>query len=209
MPLKTQAYVARGPTAAGPPEALVKLEDVHLSDLQGNEVLIETVAVGICHTDIKAAQGQFLQKPPMIPGHESSGYIKEVGSNVTYVKPGDAVVLSFSSCMACRFCSSGRNAYCDRIMDWNFSGKRLDGSTAATDGEGRPLNGLFFGQSSMGRLALAHENSCVKVDATRDELKTLAPLGCGIQTGFGSVLCVDWSNYGSTYRSRSRAADAC
>lgn len=191
MPLQTQAYVARGPTAASPPDPLLKLEGVYLSDLQDKDVLIETVAVGICHTDIKAAQGEFLQKPPMIPGHEGSGYVKKIGAKVTLVKPGDAVILSYASCMACRFCSSGRNAYCDRIVDWNFSGKRLDGSSAVTDKDGHPLNALFFGQSSMGRLAVVHENSCVQVEGTKEELKTLAPLGCGIQTGFGCVLCVN------------------
>jgi aryl-alcohol dehydrogenase len=42
----------------------------------------------------------------------------------------------------------------------------------------------------MSRLVLAHENGAVKVEATREEMKALAALGCGIQTGAGSILNV-------------------
>lgn len=186
MPYTCQAYVARGPNES--PDKLMNLEKVQLSDLQDNDVLVEVIAVGICHSDVKASQGKFLMPPPLLPGHEGSGYVKEVGSRVTYVKPGDAVVLSYASCMDCRYCLSGRNPYCDHLAPLNFSGKRFNGSAPATLDEGGPVNGLFFGQSSMGKLAVAHENSCVKVDATKEELKMFAPLGCGIQTGFGSVV---------------------
>lgn len=87
-------------------------------------------------------------------------------------------------------CLSGRAPYCSKIRDLNFGGKRLDGSSPVTDKDGERLNGHFFGQSSMSRLVLAHENGAVKVEAGREELKRLAALGCGIQTGAGAILYV-------------------
>ena len=107
------------------------------------------------------------------------------------VKAGDAVVLSYASCTTCRQCLSGRNAYCDNLQQLNFTGRRLDGTVAATDESGQPLNSHFFGQSSMSRQILAHEVNAVKVEATREELQKFAALGCGIQTGAGAILSVN------------------
>ena len=113
-----------------------------------------------------------------------------MGTAVRSVKAGDAVVLSYASCTNCAQCLAGRNAYCDNLEQLNFSGRRLDGTVAATDKSGQPLHSLFFGQSSMCRLVLAHEMNAVKVEATREELKKFAALGCGIQTGAGAILSV-------------------
>ena len=85
-------------------------------------------------------------------------------------------------------CLSGRAPYCHGLAELNFSGTRADGSHAVTDKEGKALSGFFFGQSSFSRLILAHESSVVGVDATREELKLFAALGCGIQTGCGAIL---------------------
>ena len=114
--------------------------------------------------------------------------VKQVGSAVQKFKPGDKVILSYNSCGTCRYCSRAQNAYCESIGARNFSGRRADGSVAARDAEGEPLNNFFFGQSSMSRVILANETSVVKVECTDDELKKFAALGCGIQTGAGAIL---------------------
>lgn len=167
----------------------LKLENVKYADLDANDVLVDIAAASICHTDVKAAEGVFHMKPPMIIGHEAAGYVKEVGSAVTYVKPGDAVVLAFAWCGACRRCMSGKQPYCEKLWELNFGGKRDDGSVAVTaEQDGVELNGLFFGQSSMSRAALVRENCCVKIDCSKTELQLFASLGCGIQTGAGAIL---------------------
>lgn len=181
MPTTTEAYVAR-------PGNEIKLEKVTYADLEPHEVLVEIVAASLCHTDVRAAAGTFHTKLPMVLGHEAGGYVKSTGSGVTYVKPGDAVVLTYASCGKCRRCLGGKQPYCERLWGMNFTGKRDDGTVPARDEEGGELNGLFFGQSSMSRVALVREGSCVKVDCERDELKLLASLGCGIQTGAGAIL---------------------
>lgn len=183
MTTTTEAYVARPPA---PPS----LEKIIYPALGPHEVLVDIVAASICHSDIRAAAGDFFLPPPLIIGHEGSGYIQSVGPGVTYVKPGDAVVLAFASCMKCRRCERGQNPYCDRLFPLNFGGRRDDGSpVATTEGGDDAINGLFFGQSSMARVAMAREESCVRIDdVSIDELKTCASLGCGIQTGAGTIM---------------------
>lgn len=182
MSTSTEAYVAR-------PHAMA-LEKVTYPALGPHELLVDIVAASICATDIHAAAGHFYLLPPLIVGHEGSGYVRSVGPEVTYVKPGDAVVLAFASCMKCRRCTKGLNPYCDELFPLNFGGRRDDGSAAATSEEhGSAVNGLFFGQSSMARVALVREESCVKVgDVSREDLKYCASLGCGVQTGAGAIM---------------------
>ncbi len=68
MPSTTEAYVVH--EAGG----RIKLETVHYKDPGAREILVEAVAASMCHTDIRAAQGGFFLKPPMILGHEASGF---------------------------------------------------------------------------------------------------------------------------------------
>lgn len=67
MPFETEAYTVH---EAGCP---IRLEKVQIDDVRDGEVLIETIAFSVCATDLKAAAGKFLLKPPMILGHEASG----------------------------------------------------------------------------------------------------------------------------------------
>lgn len=184
MPTTTEAYVARQDGAC-------TLETVHYPDVGDDEILVDTVSFSICHTDVRAIQGAFLLKPPMIPGHESAGYIKEIGKNVKGLEVGDAVVLSYANCGACRRCLSGKASYCDHLFPLNFSGRRQGSDVAPTDSEGGKINGYFFGQSSMSRTILAHACGAVKVECSKEELPLLASLSCGIQTGYGAIVYVD------------------
>lgn len=185
MPTTTEAYVAR-------PSSL-QLENVTYADPASTELLVDVVAASLCHSDVKAAQGTFHVARPLILGHEAAGYVKAVGSAVTYVKPGDAVVLAYAHCGRCRRCLGGRQPYCEGMFGLNFGGRRggVDGEVVVRDAKGEGLGGLFFGQSSMSRVALVQENSCVKIEGcSREELVRFASLGCGIQTGAGAILWV-------------------
>lgn len=187
MTTTTDAYVARPPA---PPA----LERVVYPAPGPRELLVDIVAASICHTDVRAAAGHFFLPPPLIIGHEGSGYVRAVGPDVSYVQPGDAVVLAFASCMRCRRCKRAQNAYCDDLFPLNFGGTRDDGSPVAKTAEaagggGAAVNGFFFGQSSLARVALVREESCVRVGlVSREELKMCAGLGCGIQTGAGAIM---------------------
>ncbi|MFF4035611.1 NAD(P)-dependent alcohol dehydrogenase [Streptomyces sviceus] len=162
------------------------LSDVTLDQPGPHEALVRMVATGLCHTDLGVASGGLPFPLPGVLGHEGAGVVEAVGSAVTGVAPGDHVVLSFTSCGDCRNCDGGHPAYCAGWLPLNLlGGRRADGtSTISRDGE--PLGGHFFGQSSFAERALVDERSLVKVDPDVP-LESIAPLGCGVQTGVGAV----------------------
>ena len=162
------------------------IETLELETPRANEVLVRIVGVGVCHTDLKVRDGIRPAPLPIVLGHEGSGVVEQVGSDVTKVQPGDHVVLSYNSCGLCANCQSGHAAYCQHLIPCNFGGTRPDGSTPLQR-DGEIVHGVFFGQSSFATYALASERNVVKV--RRDApLEMLGPLGCGIQTGAGAVL---------------------
>ncbi|CAK7226335.1 hypothetical protein SBRCBS47491_006195 [Sporothrix bragantina] len=168
-----------------------QLQQVSLEALQPDEALIEIHASGVCHTDLNCALGRLPCEPNAVLGHEGGGVVVEVGADVSEAAVGDKVLLSFASCGACAGCESKHPAYCYHFNERNFGGKRPDGTTAMfnTDRNGtkQPVHSTFFGQSSFARLAIVHKSSIVKVPANTP-LELFAPLGCGIQTGFGAIV---------------------
>ena len=115
-----------------------------------------------------------------------------MGANVIVAAPGDPVLLSFSSCGTCALCSGGHPAHCVDFNTINFLGG-LDFALASSTGEESVkanIAGRFFGQSSFASRTIARESSVVNVKGLvngDEELQLLAPLGCGIQTGSGTI----------------------
>jgi len=162
----------------------LKIESVEMEGPRGDEVLVRIVASGICHTDIDFVDGWDEADGPLVLGHEGGGVVERVGSRVKAVKPGDHVVLSYQSCGKCRPCRSGNPPQCTRLYEANFGFQRLDGSSAY---HRSGVRGHFFGQSSFATHSLATERNLVKVSKNLN-LELLSPLGCGLQTGAGTVI---------------------
>jgi len=168
--------------AAGAP---FNIEVIELPNLGPKDVLVRIVGVGICHTDISSRDGHLGAPFPSIFGHEGSGVVEAVGIDVAKVVPGDHVVLAPASDGTCPHCQSGAPMYCDTGPELNFQ-TNPHGSTAALANGGRAFL-KYFGQSSFAHHALAGERNAVKVPKDVP-LGILGPLGCGIQTGAGTVM---------------------
>ncbi|WP_206243785.1 NAD(P)-dependent alcohol dehydrogenase [Novosphingobium terrae] len=164
-----------------------QLEQGTIGQPAPREVLVRVVATGVCHTDIIIRDQYYPSPLPAVLGHEGSGVVEAIGSDVVGFAVGDHVVMSFMSCGTCRPCQNGHPAHCGDFFALNFGGGRGDGSTATCDSHGALVHDHFFGQSSFGTYAIAHERNLVKV-ARDAPLELLGPLGCGIQTGAGAVL---------------------
>lgn len=96
------------------------------------------------------------------------------------------MLLSFASCTSCINCTNGHPASCKQFGICQFSGNPslLNAKTGET------ISGGFFGQSSFSSLSLAKEVSVINVSGlihNENDLKLLSPLGCGFQTGAGTV----------------------
>src|SRR5690606_10257154 len=177
-PMKIQAAVTREQGAE------FSIEEVRLSGPGPNEVLVKVVATGVCHTDA-VGRDEGPSPYPVVLGHEGAGIVEKVGDNVTTLAPGDHVVMSFAHCGKCDNCLTGHPTVCAIFNDLNFGGRMEDGTARLHQGDADLST--FFGQSSFGTCAVAHERNVVKVDKDVD-LALLGPLGCGIQTGAGTVL---------------------
>jgi aryl-alcohol dehydrogenase len=167
--------------------APLSLEQLELDEIRDNEVRVRMVATGVCHTDAVVRDGGAPTPLPAVLGHEGTGVVEDVGRSITTVSPGDHVVLAAAYCGTCRQCRSGLMAYCENLFAEDFGGRRGDGSTSLSTADGTPISSHFFGQSSFSTYANVVETSIVRVDWTVPP-EVLAPLGCGINTGAGSVL---------------------
>ncbi|RMJ17659.1 hypothetical protein CDV36_002647 [Fusarium kuroshium] len=170
------------------------LEDVQVSEPGEYEAIVEMVASGVCHTDLgcgtapDGTPGFPVPPYPRVLGHEGAGFVRAVGSKITKVKPGDAVLLSFAFCTNCHNCKFGAPGYCHEFSALNFTGTKK--AFQFPTGTGPDVGGSFFGQSSFSKLSRVQETSLVNVSQlvrNKNDLKLLAPLGCGIQTGAGTV----------------------
>lgn len=180
MPTTITAAVLR---ARGQPYAL---ESLRLVDPGRGQVLVRIRACGICHTDVGVQMHEQGLPLPQVLGHEGAGEVVAVGEGVSSVAPGDHVVLSYASCGMCPNCADHAPQYCASFMALNYGAVLPDGRPPMDDAEG-PVFGAFFGQSSFATHALALERNTVKVDdGTPWEI--LAPFGCGMQTGAGTVI---------------------
>jgi len=176
-----------------------RTETIEIDDPHANEVKVKMAFAGMCHSDEHLRTGDMVPDAtvieflsgrssmfPIIGGHEGSGVVESVGPNVTSLKPGDHVAVSFvPSCGKCEFCASGRQYLCD------LGAHTLVGPMIS-DGTWRH----HLGDTDLNRMAqlgtfseyiVVHEASLVRIDPWYD-LRAAALISCGISTGFGSAV---------------------
>ena len=175
------------------PNRPLEIEDIQIDKPRPREVLVRTAASGVCHSDLHAIKRGLGGAGPFVLGHEPAGVVEQVGSDVSYVKPGDRVIACLSIfCGICDFCTSGRPHLCGgRMFD------RQKGDPPRLSRNGTPV--VQMAQlASFAEQMLVPENALVKVP---DEmpLDRAALIGCGVTTGLGAAL----------YRARVEAGSTC
>ena len=172
----------------------LEIEDISIDSPGPREVLIETKAAGLCHSDLHFMEGLYPYPCPAVLGHESAGVVTEVGSDVHYVQPGDHVITCLSAfCGHCEQCISGHLSLCERK---NTELVRGPDKPPRLSRDGEPVN-TFLHLSSFAEQMLVHEHSLVKI---REEmpLDKAALIGCGVTTGLGAVFRTAKVDPGST-----------
>ena len=157
-------------------------EDVDIAAPMGREVLVNTKASGLCHTDLLFATHDFVPTPSVL-GHEVAGIVAAVGPDVMQIRVGDHVVGSLAqSCGTCARCVSGKSFQCKHPE--STLRRPTDAPRLSRDGAG-----LFqgFGLGGFAEQALIHENQLALVPKELPFAQA-ALLGCGVVTGAGSVL---------------------
>ena len=103
-----------------------RLEQMEEPSVRGpRDVVVRVAEAGLCRTDLHIIDG--LLEPygvrlPYTPGHETAGWVVEVGSDVEAVGPGDPVLVDPNdSCGRCRACRVGLDTYCDAVRMPGFT----------------------------------------------------------------------------------------
>ncbi len=127
MPTNTRAYAAQSATAPIAPFSFTR------RDLRADDVAIDILYCGICHTDIHQARNEWgRSKYPMVPGHEIVGRVTALGKDVKDFKVGELVGVGcmVDSCQHCESCKQGLEQYCAEGATFTYNGTdRQDKST--------------------------------------------------------------------------------
>jgi uncharacterized zinc-type alcohol dehydrogenase-like protein len=129
--MKTRVYAA---AAADRPLAPSWIER---RELGPNDVAIDVLFCGICHSDIHQAKDEWGGSTfPMVPGHEVIGRVSRVGEGVTKISVGNlaGVGCMVDSCGVCAFCRSDSEHFCEKVPAWTYNGTEMDRKTPTYGG---------------------------------------------------------------------------
>ena len=164
----------------GPHQPLT-IEEVEIASPMEKEVVVRTVASGVCHSDLHFVDGLYPLEAPAVLGHEAAGVVEEVGSQVDYVTPGDHVILCLSVfCGQCSYCMTGHPNLCSNRP------RRRRSDPPRLSQKGAYVH-QFSSVSSYAERMITHENGLVKIDEDFP-LDRAALIGCGVTTGLGAAL---------------------
>src|SRR5579884_243312 len=163
------------------------IEELSLEGPRSGEVLVRIAATGVCHSDYHVIDGSWHgpgYPKPIVLGHEASVVVEALEKNVTLVKPGDHVILSFvSTCGRCQYCARGESYLCNGMR--SPAGTMPDGTRRLRKGDAE-IN--HFGRtSSFAEMAVVHESQAIPIRADMP-LDRAALIGCAVMTGVGAVL---------------------
>ena len=164
----------------------LSIETVEVPPPAAGEVIVAIKAASLCHSDLSVVNGDRAWPMPIVPGHEASGVVEEVGPRVHSVKPGDHVALIFlTQCGECEHCIAGRPSLCARGTQANREGRLLSG------GPRLRLDGLavhhHMGLSAFAEYALVSEKSLVKIPEDLPFVEA-SLFGCAVMCGAGTAL---------------------
>jgi alcohol dehydrogenase (nicotinoprotein) len=159
--------------------------ELDLDAPKAGEVLVKFAASGLCHSDDHARTGDLPGNYPLVGGHEGAGVVEQVGDGVYDIAPGDHIVCSFlPTCGKCRWCSTGHQNLCD-LGQFLMVGCLPDGTFRFHSGD-QDLGAMCM-LGTFSERAVVSRNSVVKIDDDIP-LEKAALVGCGVPTGWGSIV---------------------
>lgn len=187
--------------------------EVELDPPREGEALVCMSVAGICHSDDHFATGDVVPTPeiselmraagvpvpdlfPLLGGHEGAGIVEEVGPNVTSLKPGDHVAMSFiPACGSCRWCVSGYTYLCD--VGANLCDKQMTTDATARHHVGTEDLMAMMQLGTFAEFVVASERSLVKIDGAIP-FHAVSLVSCGVPTGWGSATVAAGTQPGDT-----------
>jgi S-(hydroxymethyl)glutathione dehydrogenase/alcohol dehydrogenase len=164
--------------------------DLEVDDPREDEVQVQLVAAGMCHSDDHVAKGDMpVGIYPWAGGHEGAGIVTKARRNRKGIKEGDRIVFTFlPSCGYCRWCSTGQSNLCDLSANL-LAGSRWDDPTdfRLKMADTREPVGQYCSISTFVETTTVAADSCIRVpDDVPLDVACLT--GCGVGTGWGSAV---------------------
>ncbi|MEX0324989.1 MAG: Zn-dependent alcohol dehydrogenase [Puniceicoccaceae bacterium] len=148
------------------------------------EVRVQIKASGLCHTDYDSLRWGY----PCVLGHEGAGIVESVGTGVDHVKPGDPVLLNWAiPCRECFQCQHGNTNICEQNSP--VTGRDPDQGMAhegSTRRDGKPLK-RSFNIGTLSGYSVVRKEAVIPY-TTDIPFSSACIIGCGVMTGYGSVV---------------------
>ena len=162
------------------PKTALRLEELDAGEPGPGEVLVKMMASGVCHSDWHVVKGEWTHfSLPSVLGHEGAGVVESVGPNMSRVKPGDHVILSWKpSCGLCEMCQMGWPNVCERSP--------VAGSKPTVSGTDTTINRMA-GLGTFATYTVVPEVAAVPIDE-EVPFAQAALVGCGVATGVGAAI---------------------
>jgi S-(hydroxymethyl)glutathione dehydrogenase/alcohol dehydrogenase len=157
----------------------LSVEEVTPLDPGPGDVVVRVTASGVCHSDLSVINGT-LPAGRVVLGHEGTGVVEKVGSDVTGLAVGDRVIGSFiPACGVCWYCLHDQSNLCEHTYNVMFVPRvrRADGEELVS----------MTGLGTFAELMTVQQMSVVKVETDLPD-EQLALIGCGVTTGVGAAL---------------------
>lgn len=163
------------------------VDTVEVHEPGADEVVVRIRAAGLCHTDYDSlGWGK-----TFVLGHEGAGVVVETGRDVTTVAAGDPVILNWATpCGHCFQCLEGNQHICENnspviagANGYTPGHARIGGTTW----KGSPLE-RSFNLGTISEYTLVKSSAVVKNTSATMSFAAASIIGCGVMTGYGSVV---------------------
>lgn len=180
MSLTSKSAIAKG-------DGTYSIDTVTVAEPREHEVLVRMKAAGLCHTDHDSLNWG----KPIVMGHEGSGVVEAIGSEVQNVAVGDKVILNWATpCRNCFQCNLGNEHICEN------NSPVVAGANGYTEGhahlEGTHYNGKpierSFNIGTLSEYTLVKASAVVKNPVDDMSFAAASIISCGVMTGYGSVV---------------------
>ena len=163
------------------------IDEIQVNEPRADEVLVKVKAAGLCHTDYDSLRwGKHI-----VLGHEGSGVVVQTGDGVTGVGPGDPVILNWATpCGHCFQCLEGNQHICENnspVVAGNNGHTPGHAHLSGTTWKGNPVE-RSFNLGTLSAYTLVKASAVVRNHSGQMSFAAASIIGCGVMTGYGSVV---------------------
>lgn len=162
----------------------ISIEEIEVNEPAPDEIIVKIKAAGICHTDYDSLRWG----KQLILGHEGAGIIVKTGNDVTNFAVGESVILNWAMpCGECFQCKEGNQNICEQNSPVTAKDNKGHAHAGGTTLHGENIE-RSFNLGTLSEYTLVKETAVIKNHSKTMPFTAAAIIGCGVMTGYGSVI---------------------